>query len=861
MGMKKLSGYKGHLYCVSQEDLDSKTLTPRVPNNFFTKNGYEDKTTKRVCFAPSIDKCLMGLSQNLKGKEFNVYEPDGKYEVYKPDKDSVPDSTVTGELWILKPVKVKKVKKIKVIEDTGEDGIPFYYGDNKAKLYKWKYEAMNESAVLESKAKDHFYFYHLVPKCSDMSKGITSLEYQYQHNKKEFRKNSNKYRYRLCNGWGIYPGRDPESLSDDEIYDGINKFRRSSDGCNKIYMFRYPPYEKLGKEMKRTLKGKDIYRVDINELRDAKIITDIDFGYVDSNTDNDRLTEDWYRNISHDDYFKNYTESDPERLMFSYMNHIGVTTMNGVIPKKYITKVSDPESITEAGLKSTIDKDFKAKGKKSLNDFKRVKISNSTIQQYKSSTKLLRYIDPKDTAYLYLDKDNIVAVVAVESSDRDDGTRWITAIEVIKEYQGYGLGKQLLDVAVKELKGNSLSVAKNNDVAKRMYENYGFKTSKASEDDVNAGRKSVYFMYIGRAMQEACKDLDTARQFVRDVGELAKKYDANYYIVTDGASGTNNRGNPAVKHARDTMKKWESKHGFDPDEDWSKNESALLESSSKISFSDKKSDASAVLESLSKKDVYMFLGGEEPRKSFPKDFMDCKFAYLETVIDGKTPAASIWVRDRYTPEGKRYGYISIACNPKFRGKGYPTMLCQRLFEAKAFDVYRWNADVNNKASGSLAKKLGFEEKEIMYTKESATVYVMEMSRKDMSPDEFGVPGKKKFPLDSEAHVKSAIKFFNYVEPDDEAELAKRIKKKAKEYGVVIRCGEKNRLSKYITEEYIKEFMAAGAIGNNAYAVTNGAIKQAAYQNGYEYSVTDHYPYTKKKKMHKNNMQGEEINKG
>jgi hypothetical protein len=143
------------------------------------------------------------------------------------------------------------------------------------------------------------------------------------------------------------------------------------------------------------------------------------------------------------------------------------------------------------------------------------------------------------------------------------------------------------------------------------------------------------------------------------------------------------------------------------------------------------------------------------------------------------------------------------------------------------------------------------------TKNDILIYgnaILEQSRKDMSPDEFGVPGKKKFPLDSEAHVKSAIKFFNYVEPDDEAELARRIKKKAKEYGVVIRCGEKNRLSKYITEEYIKEFMAAGSIGNCAYAVTNGAIKQAAYQNGYEYSVTDHYPYTKKKKMHKNKEQ-------
>ena len=43
-------------------------LKPRVPDNFFTKNGYEDNNTNRVSFAPSIDKCLAGLSQNLDGK-------------------------------------------------------------------------------------------------------------------------------------------------------------------------------------------------------------------------------------------------------------------------------------------------------------------------------------------------------------------------------------------------------------------------------------------------------------------------------------------------------------------------------------------------------------------------------------------------------------------------------------------------------------------------------------------------------------------------------------------------------------------------------------------------------------------------
>lgn len=35
-------------------------------------------------------------------------------------------------------------------------------------------------------------------------------------------------------------------------------------------------------------------------------------------------------------------------------------------------------------------------------------------------------------------------------------------------------------------------------------------------------------------LNESCKDIQTARKFVSEVGKLAKKYDANYFIVTDG---------------------------------------------------------------------------------------------------------------------------------------------------------------------------------------------------------------------------------------------------------------------------------------------------------------------------------------
>ena len=72
---KLLNNYSGPAMFISDKDNLTK-LNPRVPDNFFTKNGYEDANTNRVSFAPSIDKCLAGLSQNLDGKKFTVYAPD-----------------------------------------------------------------------------------------------------------------------------------------------------------------------------------------------------------------------------------------------------------------------------------------------------------------------------------------------------------------------------------------------------------------------------------------------------------------------------------------------------------------------------------------------------------------------------------------------------------------------------------------------------------------------------------------------------------------------------------------------------------------------------------------------------------------
>ena len=68
----------------------------------------------------------------------------------------------------------------------------------------------------------------------------------------------------------------------------------------------------------------------------------------------------------------------------------------------------------------------------------------------------------------------------------------------------------------------------------------------------------------------ACKTIEDARKFLEEVKDLAKKYNANFFIITDGASAIQNTGNVAVKCAREAHIKWEIENGFDPNEDWGK---------------------------------------------------------------------------------------------------------------------------------------------------------------------------------------------------------------------------------------------------------------------------------------------------
>ena len=95
---------------------------------------------------------------------------------------------------------------------------------------------------------------------------------------------------------------------------------------------------------------------------------------------------------------------------------------------------------------------------------------------------------------------------------------------------------------------------------------------------------------------------------------------------------------------------------------------------------------------------------------------------------------------------------------------------------------------------------------------------------------YGVPEQKKFPMPDADHVRSAIRFFNYVEPRYEKELARAILKRMREYGLTFddfTVGEENRFSKYIPESELKHYGILGMHwGVRRYQNADGTLTEA-----------------------------------
>lgn len=76
-------------------------------------------------------------------------------------------------------------------------------------------------------------------------------------------------------------------------------------------------------------------------------------------------------------------------------------------------------------------------------------------------------------------------------------------------------------------------------------------------------------------------------------------------------------------------------------------------------------------------------------------------------------------------------------------------------------------------------------------------YLIEVKRSELDDSIFGIPEDRRYPLDTEQHVKSAIRLFGHCEERKKKSLAKNIKKAADKYDIEI--PENTQVYKYLNE--------------------------------------------------------------
>ena len=175
-----------------------------------------------------------------------------------------------------------------------------------------------------------------------------------------------------------------------------------------------------------------------------------------------------------------------------------------------------------------------------LSSFKKVHIDEALINKYKEKYPVLKHVRCKDTkeyicdGYMWLDNDKLVCTVG-SCEYTDDHSKYIVSLEVMDEYKGYGLSKQLLSFAVNDMKCTKLSVNKNNEVAKKVYDDFGFKVFHQDDNmyymEYKKDLNESYDLINGNYAANILMNDDTSNNIDEELAKLDSEDDSEFYSI------------------------------------------------------------------------------------------------------------------------------------------------------------------------------------------------------------------------------------------------------------------------------------------------------------------------------------------
>lgn len=160
-----------------QGHLDGQVFKPRVPEYLDKYDpsfpDFEDASTPRICFSPSIEGCLNAILVNIgrwktadKLKDWYVYVPEKPLNAYKHrtnkqliKEKKVYDANLTKEIWIEEPVRLKQYGIIRidsVSDKSRKNAVPSTKGESKRRnVYNFKWHWLVKPKVLKDVAYDY----------------------------------------------------------------------------------------------------------------------------------------------------------------------------------------------------------------------------------------------------------------------------------------------------------------------------------------------------------------------------------------------------------------------------------------------------------------------------------------------------------------------------------------------------------------------------------------------------------------------------------------------------------------------------------------------------------------------------------
>jgi hypothetical protein len=151
------------------------------------------------------------------------------------------------------------------------------------------------------------------------------------------------------------------------------------------------------------------------------------------------------------------------------------------------------------------------------------------------------------------------------------------------------------------------------------------------------------------------------------------------------------------------------------------------------------------------------------------------------------------------PDNKKKNSTIMLLSPNYAAS--KKLMSHNLFINKLrYSSYYIEKDLSYYINDKSIKDVDIDLNEVEENYSYQSLNEMTTEERNKLPDSaFGIPSKRKYPLDTEARVRSAIKFFNYCDTDDEKELASNIIKAMKKFNITdVNVDEKNRFSKYYT---------------------------------------------------------------